>query len=134
MTITLQRAGVVLPLDEDLYWSDENKYSPVNQTVDDALTGALIVQVDGDAERPGRPITLEPEDENSAWMIRADLDQLQAWAALPGAIFVLTLRGVARNVMFRHQDKPAVDARPVIHFSDVAAGDFYLVTLKFMET
>lgn len=133
MSITLQYGADTLPLDPDLYWIDENQYSPVEQSVDVGLNGALIVQADGDAYRPGRPITLQPEDEFSAWMIRADLDQLNAWAAIADASFVLTLRGVARNVKFRHQDKPAVDGKPVVHFSDVQPGDFYLVTLKFME-
>lgn len=133
MSITLAYGGIELPLDSDLYWEDENQYSPVAQTVDVGLTGALIVQVDGDDARPGRPITLRPEDDDSAWMIRADLDTLNAWAAVPGAVLTLTLRGVTRSVMFRHQDKPAVDARPVVHYSDVQPGDFYLVTLKFME-
>lgn len=133
MSITLEHLGVTLDLDPDLYWVDENQYSPVEQSVDVGLTGALIVQADGDPTRPGRPITLQPEDEFSAWMIRADLDQLNAWAAIADANFVLTLRGVARTVKFRHQDKPAVDAKPVVHYSDVLAGDFYLVTLKFME-
>ena len=133
MSITLQYESTALPLDPDLYWVDENQYSPVEQSVDVGLTGALIVQVDGDPTRPGRPITLQPEDDFSAWMIRADLDQLNAWAAIADGVFTLTLRGVERSVMFRHQDKPAVDAKPVVHFSDVLSGDFYLVTLKFME-
>lgn len=133
MSITLARGGVVLPLDPDLYWADENDYSPVAQTVDRGLDGALIVQVDGDASTPGRPITLQPEDDNSAWMLRQDLETLNAWAALPGAVFTLTLRGVERQVMFRHNDKPAVSAKPVTHFSDVMPFDPYLVTLKFLE-
>lgn len=133
MSITLQYGATSLPLDPDLFWVDENQYSPVEQSVDTGLTGALIIQVDGDADRPGRPITLQPEDDKSAWMIRADLDQLNAWGAIADAVFTLTLRGVARSVMFRHQDKPAIDAKPVVHYSDVQASDFYLVTLKFME-
>lgn len=134
MSITLQYGtDPVLPLDEDLYWVDENQYSPVQSSIDVSLDGALIIQEDGDSTRPGRPITLQPIDENSAWMIRADVDQLNAWAAIAGAVFTLTLRGVARSVKFRHHEKPAVDAKPVVHYSDVQPGDFYLVTLKFME-
>lgn len=133
MSITLQYLDDVLPLDDDLFWVDENQYSPVNQTVDVGLPGSLIIQVDGDVDRPGRPITLQPEDENSAWMIRDDLDTLNAWGAIAGAQFTLTIRGVARTVMFRHQDKPSIDAKPVVFFSDGGGGDFYLITLKFME-
>lgn len=134
MSITLAYAAEpVLPLDPDLYWSDENAYSPVSQAVDIALTGSLIIQADGDDTRPGRPITLEPEDDNSAWMLREDLDTLNRWAAIPDAEFTLTLRGVARTVKFRHQDAPAVFAKPVTHFRDVQPLDPYRVTLKFME-
>ena len=131
--ITLAYDGDTLPLDVDLYWIDEFKYSPVAQQVDDGLTGALIIQVDGDADRPGRPITLQPEDDFSAWMIREDLETLNAWGKVPGAEMVLTLRGVARPVMFRHQEPPAIDAKPVVHYNDAIPTDFYLVTLKFME-
>jgi len=133
MSITLAYGATVLPLDPDLYWADENEYSPVAQTVDRGLTGALIVQVDGDAETPGRPITLQPEDDNSAWMLRQDLDQLNDWGSIAGAVFTLTLRGVARQVMFRHNDAPAILAKPVTHFADVHPLDPYLVTLKFLE-
>ena len=133
MSNTLQYGAEVLPLDDDLLWVDEYQYSPVEQTVDVGLTGALIEQVDGDATRPGRPITLQPPDDNSAWMIREDIDQLQLWGAIPGAEFTLTMRGVARQVKFRHFDKPAVDAKPVVPFSDPLPTDYYLATLKFME-
>jgi hypothetical protein len=133
MSITLQYGANVLPLDDDLLWVDEYQYSPVEASVDVSLTGALIEQVDGDASRPGRPITLQPPDDNSAWMIREDIDQLQAWGAIAGAQFTLTLRGVARQVKFRHQEKPAVDAKPVVPFSDPLPSDYYLATLKFME-
>jgi hypothetical protein len=132
MSITLKYGDDTLPLDPDLFWADENQYSPVEQSVDRAIGGALIIQVDGDADQPGRPITLQPEDDSSAWMIRADLDQLNEWSAIPGAVFMLTLRGVDRQVIFRHQDKPAIDAKPVVHYSDVVDSDNYLVTLKFM--
>jgi len=133
MSITLQYGATVLPLDPDLFWVDEYQYSPVEQSVDTSLTGALILQVDGDEDRPGRPITLKPENEFSAWMVRDDLDQLNAWGAIPDAEFTLTLRGVARAVKFRHQEKPAIDATPVVQYSDTQPEDYYLVTLKFME-
>lgn len=132
MSITLKYGDETLPLDPDLYWSDEFQHSGVQQAVDRGLTGALIIQVDGDAEKPGRPITLQPEDDLSAWMIREDLETLQAWSEVAGAEFELTLRGVTRNVIFRNHEKPAVDAKPVTHFSDALPTDFYLVTLKFL--
>jgi hypothetical protein len=131
--ITLTRGTESLVLDPDLYWQDEHAWHPVVQSVERSITGALIVQVAGGVGLPGRPITLQPEDDTSAWMTQENLATLQAWAAVPQQTFQLLLRGVSRAVMFRHQDAPAIEARPVVHFSDVVADDAYRVTLKFME-
>lgn len=131
MTITLAVDSVVLDLPADLLWSDEFEWAPVEQSVDRSITGAVIVQVA--AVVAGRPITLAPEDDESAWCSRAALDVLQGWAAEPGLELTLNLRGVEHQVLFRHHAGPALEARPVVHFSDVQAGDWYRVTLRFME-
>lgn len=131
MTITLTVGGTVATLPEDLLWSDETQWSPVLQSAEHTLTGALIVSV---AQRlAGRPITLQPPDESAAWMSRAVLEQLLTWAAIPGQQMVLGMRAVNRTVMWRHQDAPALSAEPVVHFSDVDAADFYLTTLRLIQ-
>ena len=81
----------------------------------------------------GRPITLGPEDDRSGWMSLAKLSQLRNWAAVPGQVLELTLRGQVRNVIFRHQDGTGIEAKPVVHFSEVNSADNYLVTLRLME-
>lgn len=131
MSITLSNGVSTLNLNPDLMWSDEYTWNSVQQTADRTITGALIVsatQMTG-----GRPITLQPEDDSSGWTARADVDTLRNWAAGPGTQFQLTLRGVTRNVMFRLQDGPGVDAKPVVHFSEPDDTDYYLTTLRFME-
>lgn len=131
MTITLAKDGVTLDLSPDLYWSDEFNWHPVEQSAERTLTGALVVQ---SAERVGgRPITLEPEDDNSGWMRRSEIEQLRNWAAEPGATLVLTLRNQTREVAFRHQDGAAIEARPVVHFADPDDTDNYLATIRLME-
>jgi hypothetical protein len=128
--ITLTYGPTTLELDPDLLWADEFSWHPVEQAQERSITGALIVQV---ASRTGgRPITLETEDERSAWMTRATVQLLQTWAAMPGVTLQLSIRGESRAVIFRHQDG-AMDAKPLLHFADPDAGDFYLVTLRFME-
>ncbi len=130
MSITLAVGPVSLELDPDLLWADENGWFPVEQTIDRTVTGALIVSF---ATRvSGRPITLRPEDDSSAWMLAVDLAQLNAWAAIPGLQLTLTLRGVARTVIFRHHETP-MEATPLVHYRDVVDGDWYLLTLRFME-
>ena len=128
MSITLAVGATVLTLPEDLYWSDE-AWSPVEQAEDRSITGALLLQIG--VKTAGRPITLAPIDDSSAWCSRSALSQLFTWAATAGQELTLTLRGTAYTVMFRHQNT-ATDATPVVHYSDVADGDFYLVTLRFM--
>ena len=132
MSLTLADSGTTLTLNPDLYWSDENNWSPVRQVVDPSITGVPIVQVA--AMVNGRPITLEPEDDEAAWMTLADVTVLRNWAAVPGKTMTLTLRGVARTVIFRHQDG-GFEARPVIQFRDghELPADFYLCTIRLME-
>ena len=65
-------------------------------------------------------------------MAAADLAQLKAWAAVAGQELQLTLRGVARTVIFRHQDT-AFEAVPLVHYRDVISEDWYLFTFRFQE-
>lgn len=128
---TLSYQGTPIALPADLYWSDEASWQPVVQTAERTITGALVVQVH--QRIAGRPITLKPPGEDGAWMTRETLDGLIALASVPGAEMTLTLRGVARQVVWRHQDEPVIDAQPVMHYADVQGGDFYTATLRFME-
>ena len=131
MSITLNYSGTTLNLPEDLYWNDETSWAPVEQAIERSISGALIVS---SATRvAGRPITLTPEDQGSAWMLRSVLDTLRTWAAVPGREMVLTLRGTTYNVIFRHHDGQAIEAAPIKHCNDVQPTDFYTVTLRFME-
>lgn len=132
MSISLTYEAATLPLDPDLLWIDENDSSAVKSSVDVGLTGALIVQSDGDDTRPGRPITLQPEDDTSAWMIFEDVEILKEWAAIADAEFDLVIGGLTYRVAFRHHEAPALIAKKVQHFRDVLPTDYYLVTLKFM--
>lgn len=131
MTITLAYQAMTLTLDPDLKWVDEHQWHPVEQTAQRTVTGALVVSTS--ARVGGRPITLQPDGDDSAWMSRSMVDELRSWAAVPGRQMTLTLRGVARTVIFRHHDGVAVEASPLIFFSDEASSDWYRVTLRFME-
>ena len=131
MSIVLSDGTTSVDLHPDLYWSDELEWHPVEQRVERTITGAMIVSV---AERlAGRPITLQPENESSAWMHRLTVEQLRNWAAVPGQQLTLTLRGIDRNVMFRHHDGSVIEATPIVHFSDVQDADWYTCTIRMME-
>lgn len=129
MTISLTVGATVAVLSPDLFWSDEN-WAPVEQTATRTLTGALVVS--SALRVSGRPITLGPIDAESAWMYLPVLAQLRTWAATPGQQMVLSLRGVDRTVVFRHQDV-AIEATPIAHYSDTDASDYHLVTVRLLE-
>lgn len=129
MSITLTDGITVLELDPDLYWEDEFAWAAVEQSMTRGLTGRPIVQVG--QRHYGRPITLRPFDDRSAWMTRAEMAQLRIWADMPGQVLTLTLRGTLHTVMFRHHDQ-AHAAEPVVFFSAPESGDWLLITLRFM--
>lgn len=128
--ITLADANTIITLDPDLKWSDEDNWHPVQQSVQRTLSGSLSVQAAQMIK--GRPITLEPENDSSAWMRSSVVAQLRNLAAVPGKTMTLTLRGQTRTVMFRHQDG-GFEARPVVHYRDRVDTDFYLCVIRLME-
>ncbi len=129
MSITLSDGTTTISLNPDLFWVDED-FSPVKQETETTITGSQIVQAG--VLTAGRPITLQPEDDNSAWMTRAVIEQLRNWAVVPLQELTLTLRGVSRTVIFRHEEK-GVEFAPVAHRRDVDTTDQYRCTLRVME-
>lgn len=118
-----------LQLPDGLVWTDEFAAQAVSQTVRRALDGSLVVfygQTSG-----GLPITLESEPD-AGWMTRAQVEAVKLLADSPGGVFLLELRGQTWQVMFRHQDPPAFEAKPLIPLANPQPGDFYLATLKLM--
>lgn len=132
--ITLTDGSTTLPLDPDLHWSDEFEWAAVEQSIQRSLTGALIIH--NAAKIKGRPITLEPPADDSAWMTRATLEQLQVWEANPSLTLVLSLRGTTYTVAFRRHDGLPIEARPVVFMADPLPGEFgdwYMATLRLIE-
>ena len=119
--------GITLPA--GLVWSDEYSATSVAQSVRRTLDGSIVVFYG--ALRIGLPITLESEAD-AGWLTRAQVDAIAIRAASPGAVYLLALRGETRRVMFRHQDAPAFEAKPVVAVANPQPGDFYLATLKLM--
>lgn len=130
MSTTLTNGSTVVTLSDDLHWSDEFDWNPVEQSADRTITGALVVT--SAVRTGGRPLTLE-SDDSSAWHSRNTIEQLRNWAAVPGLTMTLLYRGVTRTVMFRAQDGVAVEASPIVRFADVQGTDWYRLVLRLME-
>ncbi len=118
---------VALP--DGLVWSDEFAAQTVAQSVRRTLDGSVVVfygQHSG-----GLPLTLESEPD-AGWLTRTQVDALKLRADSPGGIFTLELRGQVFQVMFRHHEPPAFEAKPLVALAHPQPGDFYLATLKLM--
>lgn len=125
MTINLD--ALVLP--DDLQWTDQYTWSPVVQSLDFSLTGAPIIQ---EAKKTkGREITLVGGEE-SGWVLKSVLDQLQAKADTADLTMVLDYWGATYNVMFRRDSSP-IEARQIGDFSNPQNDDYYSLTLRLIE-
>jgi hypothetical protein len=118
---------VVLP--DGLVWTDEFAAQAVAQTVRRTLDGSVVVfygQHSG-----GLTITLESEPD-AGWFTRTQVEALKLRSDSPGGVFTLELRDQTFQVMFRHQEPPAFEAKPLFNLAHPQPGDFYLATLKLM--
>lgn len=132
MATTLSYDAITITLPDDLLWRDEWDWQPVAQRRAYTIAGALVLE--SAARQAGRPITLEPADDDSAWITRATLAQLRTAAALPGQQLTLAWRGASYTVVFRHDESSgAVTAQPVVHYGNNDAADWYRTTLRLLE-
>jgi hypothetical protein len=134
ITLTHPTAGagntpVVLDLPADLIWTDEFAWKQVEQSTEYTSTGAL--HIEAWAKQAGRPITLRG-GVDYAWCLRGTLTTLNAWAAVPGLVLTLTRNTVPHTVVFDHE-ATAIEAQPVVPYSDPLPEDAYSLTLKFMQ-
>jgi len=122
--------GLSLLLPDDLLWVDEHTWTPAVASVSYLLTGSLLVETA--SRQRGRPITLAGSPD-MGWTTRAAVNQLHAWASVPGQRFDLTLAdGRLFTVGFRHHETP-IEAEPVTGFAARYDSDFYRITLRLME-
>ena len=120
-----------IPLPDDLEWVDEFEWTPVEDSIDTALSGSLVIQT---GTRPkGRPITLTGTNDNTAWITRAVLEDVKALADSNPSSVALDYHGRIFNVRFRYSDKP-YSARPVMFRSgEPADDDRYTIIIRLME-
>lgn len=129
---TLSVGAVSVTFPSGTSWTDQHSWQPVEQSVDRGLDGALIVQAM--VIPSGRPITLSGVENGAGAMPLSDLQQLQAWAAIPLQQMTMAILGQTYTVIWRHQDKPALESTPLFFVDNPDADDLYQVTAKFMVT
>lgn len=124
----------VINLPNDLLWVDEFRWSPVASTSSYSLAGSLIIEQG--VKLAGRPITLEPPDNEMAWVSRSTHEALRAAAAIPARRFKLVLEYPTDLreflVAFAPVDDP-IDGNPVKGFPEHEPDAWFSVKLKFIE-
>ena len=131
MNISLMKTGaapIVLP--SDMVWADQFTYSPVGQSAEFSIEGAVVV--DAAATQSGREITLVC-GESYAWLNLLTVTQLRNLAQTPGEVMTLTIGTSNFKVIFRHNEPPAVDVQPLVELSEYTNGDYFHGSLKFLE-
>ena len=109
---------------------NELSWQPLTQAQERGIDGSLHVDVW--MRRAGRPIELHGE---GAWISRAQLRTLQAWAATPGLQFTLWWLGTSYQVMFDagEDGARAVESRPVFAYSDITDNELHTgLVLRFL--
>jgi len=134
LTRTDTSATIILP--DDLFWQDE-AWSPVVQSAERSLTGALILQ---EATRvAGRPITLSGysgQGGQGSAITKAKGDELLAWAAIACLPMTLERLGVTYNVRWNHASGSPVSLVPIIFWvnigEDSADDPWYAPTIRLI--
>jgi hypothetical protein len=115
-----------------LRWLDEFDPQAVTQSVRRRLDGSPTIYVRTNAAG-GRSITLEADALQ--WLNRTTAAALLALAAVPDTPYPLVFQERANltfSVLFRHQDAPALDLRPLIDYADPSGVDAIIGQIKLM--
>lgn len=119
-----------IKLPDDLEWTDEFSWTPVEQNLSYSATGSLFIQES--TKQAGRPITLQGA-EDMGWITRDTAEALQTLKDVAGTEMTLELSdGRTFTVMFM-QENP-IEISPVRRGSFFGAGDYYKInSIKLME-
>ena len=125
--ISLDDGTTTVELPSGLQWENEFGWSPVEQSLEHSLDGALHVQ-QGE-KQAGREIKLHGGD-GGAWITRGALLELYAMASLVDKTMTLTLWGRTFTVMFK---QPAIEAEEIMRLADPGDERFYSLTVNLFD-
>lgn len=127
MPVTITLGGVTLS--PHMVWVDRDAAFGVQQTRLRTLGGKQVVYTQ--ALSKGQEITLEAQSD-TGWLTKAQVDAMLGLAQTPGAIYVFDYDGTTYNVIFRHDDPPAVDFTPIVYRNNQEATDYFTGVLKLV--
>lgn len=118
-----------IELDDDFQWTDEFTHSPVEQTQERSLTGALLIQ-EG-VKLHGRSIELR--SNGGVWTPLSVVRQLEALAEQAGQVMELVLPdGREYSVIWNRIDGSPLTAEPLRRETYPTPDSLYLLTLRLL--
>lgn len=133
MRLVRKSTSETVSLEDGFLWSDEFEWKPIEQKLERAIDGTLIIQ-EG-KKKSGRPITLQPADQEMGWVQLKYLKTLYEWSLLQEQFrleFEYPHDNRHFNVIFNHE-AGALEAKPVKDIPAVSEDDYYNVTMRFTE-
>jgi len=118
-----------LTLNPNLLWTDKYKYSPIKHEVERTIGGRLVVKYG--ALQSGQPITLQATSDQG-WLTTIMVENLQVMANMPGGEFQLILDNFITQVIFRHQDAPALEIEPLISRITYDPTDYHVGYIRLL--
>lgn len=118
-----------IELNHQMRWVERDQSQKVAQSSYRTIGGGLIVF--SGPLTAGARITLTATEE-TGWLQKSVVDQIKALADVPGATYVLQFHNDSYNVVFRHEESPAVDLNPLVYRINQGADDYYTGTIKLL--
>ncbi len=133
MKLIRKSTNETVQLEDGFLWTDEFDWKPIEQKLERSISGEAIIQ-EG-LKQSGRPISLEPADQNTGWIKLRDLRRVRDWAVLHERYIIqFEQQHDTRQfeVIFNHE-AGALEAKPVLGIPAVSLDDYFNVTLRFLE-
>lgn len=128
MAVEITLGGVTL--NKHIVWENRHEKTNVKQVVKETLGGGL--RIFAAASTAGEIIHLQSQE--SGWLTRAQIEQLEAIAKVPEAVYELVIGTDVHQVMFAHHLGAPVAYKPIAFrmvgdSTDYFKGDIYLIKL-----
>ena len=117
-------------LNQQLIWIERHQSQNVAQNVDRLLGGGVVIH--SAPLTNGEKITLQATS-STGWLTKVQKDYILSLANGVGTTHVLDYNGTIMNVMFRHNEPPAVDLRPLIDRPVHDNTDYFIGTIKLLK-
>ncbi len=132
------RLGGVL-LNPSMLWEDRYQSFQVAQSVNRTVGGRAIVYAT--PLKAGRKITFKSTQE-SGWLDKDTVELLMGMAGQVGSAFLLELgeslnnvdiiNSEVYNVIFRHNEPPALEINPIVGRAVHSSDDYFFGTIKLL--